>query len=67
MSNVFIDQDHCRLVRHVAAITAGDLTPTTEFVPIYYVEMARLSGQAVARVIADAESAVDLDPSKGAF
>lgn len=94
MSNVFMDPDHCRLVRRVAAITAGDLTstqiskvvdgdldllkalpqsgkdkvaalvkpqmrgelekiigPTTDFVPIYYVEMARLSAQAVARVI----------------
>lgn len=94
MSNVFMEPDHCRLVRRVAAITAGDLTstqiskvvggdldllknlpqsgkdkvaalvkpqmkgelekiigPTTDFVPIYYVEMARLSAQAVARVI----------------
>lgn len=94
MSNVFMEPDHCRLVRRVAAITAGDLTstqinkvvdgdldllkslpqsgkdkvaalvkpqmrgelekiigPTTDFVPIYYVEMARLSARAVARVI----------------
>ncbi len=94
MSNVFMEPDHGRLVRRVAAITAGDLTstqinkvvdgdldllkglpqsgkdkvaalvkpqmrgelrkiigPTTDFVPIYYVEMARLSARAVARVI----------------
>lgn len=94
MSNVFMEPDHCRLVRRVAAITAGDLTstqidkvvggdldllknlpqsgkdkvaalvkpqmkgelekiigPTTDFVPIYYVEKARLSAHAVARVI----------------
>ncbi|WP_052238345.1 DNA/RNA non-specific endonuclease [Mycolicibacterium setense] len=94
MSNVFMEPDHCRLVRRVAAITAGDLTstqidkvvggdldllnnlpqsgkdkvaalvkpqmkgelekiigPTSDFVPIYYVEKARLSAHAVARVI----------------
>ncbi|QZH65971.1 MULTISPECIES: DNA/RNA non-specific endonuclease [Mycolicibacterium] len=94
MSNVFMEPDQHRLVRRVAAITAGDLTstqiskvvdgdlgllknlpqsgkdkvaalvkpqlrdelrkiigPTTDFVPVYYLEMARASAQAVARVI----------------
>lgn len=94
MSNVFMEPDHARLVRRVAAITAGDLTsaqiskvvdgdldllktlpqsgkdkvaalikpqmrgelrkiigPTTDFVPIYYVDKARLSARAVVRVI----------------
>ncbi|CRZ16799.1 DNA/RNA non-specific endonuclease [Mycolicibacterium neworleansense] len=94
MSNVFLEPDHRRLVRRVAAITEGDLTstqiskvvdgdldllknlpqsgkdkvaallkpqmrdqlrkiigPTTDFVPICFIDRAGLSARAVARVI----------------
>lgn len=94
MSNVFMEPDHSRLVRRVAAITAGDLTSTqigkvvggdldllkdlpqsgkdkvaalvkpqmrgelekivgltTDFVPICYIDRARVSARAVARLI----------------
>jgi hypothetical protein len=49
MARVFLEPDQDRLVRRIAAVTGGD--PTTDFVPIAFLDLARVSAKAVARVI----------------